>query len=40
MYMVQMQVYRADCINFIKSVIVGDIQGLHDNHAARTVFTE
>lgn len=37
--MVQTKVYGADRIKFIESLIVGDIQGLHDNQAALTVFT-
>ena len=38
-HMVQTHVYGADRIKFIESLTVADIQGLHDNQAALTVFT-
>lgn len=37
--MLQTQVYGKDRIDFIESLIVGDIQALQDNQGTLTVFT-
>ncbi len=37
--MLQTQVYGKDRVEFMESIIVGDVQGLKDNHGTLSLFT-